>query len=129
MTPSDPVSCLLCLDAHERPTMLPINLRPIGVDGGRVVWLCMICGGAIAAEYLFRENEKKADRVEVVDNLEPETQEKIGNVEISSGVVVAATDAEATPAPASGEGKTVELEPLSTDGPTTVQKKGRKEAR
>jgi hypothetical protein len=123
---NDPVSCLLCLDAHERSTMLRVQLRPIGVDGGREYWFCKICGGAIAAEYLYVSNGGKSDRVEAVDNLGPETQEKSGNVEIPTSGSLASIETSGTPAPASGETETVELEPRQTDEPKVEYKKGRK---
>jgi hypothetical protein len=125
---NDPVSCLLCLDAHERSAMLRVQLRPIGIDGGREYWFCKICGGAIAAEYLFRERENKSDRVEVVDNFPNPNHEESGNVEIPSSVVLAATDASGAAAAASGETQTVELEPRAIEEPTTGHKKGRKGA-
>jgi hypothetical protein len=68
----DPVSCLLCLDAFERPTMLRIHLRPIGGGDPREYYLCQRCGGAIAAEYLYLQNAGKAESaIEVADHDRP----------------------------------------------------------
>ena len=59
MALSDPVSCLLCLDAYERVQMLAVHVRPLGHEGSRQIMICPKCGGAIAAEYLYLENAKK----------------------------------------------------------------------
>ena len=59
--PNDPVSCLLCLDAFERPTMLRINLRPIAGGDPHEYYLCQRCGGSIAAEYLYIQNSTKSE--------------------------------------------------------------------
>jgi hypothetical protein len=75
MALSDAVSCLLCLDAFERPTMLRIHLRPIGGGDPREYYLCQRCGGAIAAEYLYIQNSGKAEPAIKVDDHDPPSGE------------------------------------------------------
>lgn len=72
---NDPVSCLLCLDAFERPAMLRINLRPIGGGDAREYFLCQRCGGAIAAEYLYLQNSGKEPAAIAVVEADPPSGE------------------------------------------------------
>ena len=62
MDVADPVSCLLCLDAYERSEMLYVQLRPIDAPPPSYHYICPRCGGAIAAEYLYKQNKGKADQ-------------------------------------------------------------------
>jgi hypothetical protein len=59
MANEEMMSCILCLEAFERSTMLEVALRHGG--GGEVPShiICMKCGAAIAAEYLYRERAQR----------------------------------------------------------------------
>jgi hypothetical protein len=107
--------------------MLRVQLRPIGVDGGREYWFCKICGGAIAAEYLYVSNGGKSDRVEVVDNSTDPNQEKSGNVQIPTSGALAPIETSGAAAPASGEAQTVNVTSETPASAGNGPKKGRKE--
>ncbi len=125
---NDPVSCLLCLDAFERPTMLRINLRPIPGGDPHEYYFCQRCGGAIAAEYLYIQNSGKADSA-VRDDSRPtiETREN-GNAQVPTSGLVLDSAAVGAPAPAPGEAETVAANTESAESPRRSKKEGRKES-
>lgn len=117
MALSDPVSCLLCLDAFERPTMLRVQLRPIGGGDPHEHLICARCGGAIAAEYLYVQESLKSVTA-VKDDSRPSSESVgNGNAEISSSVVAPIRDAGSTPAAAPGEAQTVAASAVSAESP------------
>jgi|SRR5215469_8525332 len=52
-------SCILCLEAFDRSTMLEVALRLAGAGEVPSHIICMKCGAAIAAEYLYRERAQR----------------------------------------------------------------------
>jgi len=52
-------SCILCLEAFDRSTMLEVALRHGGAGEVPSHIICMKCGAAIAAEYLYRERAQR----------------------------------------------------------------------
>jgi hypothetical protein len=113
----DPVSCLLCLDAFERPTMLRVQLRPIGGGDPHEHLICSRCGGAIAAEYLYVQETLKSDPAVKHDSRPAPESVGNGNAEIPSSVVAPIRDAGSTPAAAPGEAQTVGASVVSTESP------------
>lgn len=124
----DPVSCLLCLDAFERPAMLRIHLRPIAGGDPREYYLCQRCGGAIAAEYLYVQSSVKAELAGVSPDPDLRPKEATSNVEISSRGVDGESAPGGSPAPAPGETQTVAASEESAASPRRNKKEGRKES-
>lgn len=128
MALNDPVSCLLCLDAFERPAMLRIHLRPIAGGDPREYYLCQRCGGAIAAEYLYIQNSGKAEATIAIDSAPRSESEATSNAEIPTSGVVLDTAAVGTPAAAPGETETVAESLESAANPRRGKKGGPKES-
>lgn len=103
----DPVSCLLCLDAFERPAMLRINLRPIAGGDPHEYYFCQRCGGAITAEYLYIQSSAKAELAGVSPDPDLRPKEATSNVEISSSGVDGESASSGSPATAPGDTETV----------------------
>jgi hypothetical protein len=128
MALSDAVSCLLCLDAFERPTMLRIHLRPIGGGDPREYYLCQRCGGAIAAEYLYVQNSGKAESAIEVGrdhNGELRPDPDLRPPDQTSGIVQPPIDEAMAGV---GEVKTLEAREESAETPRKGKKEGRKES-
>lgn len=129
MTLSDPLSCLLCLDAFERALMLRINLRPIGGGDAREYFLCQRCGGAIAAEYLYLQNSgKEPAAIAVVEAEGPSGETWDDNAAHEHEPGIMQPPLEEAPAGA-GEEKVIEAIAEVHDEPAGGKKKGRKDAR
>lgn len=124
----DPVSCLLCLDAFERPAMLRINLRPIGGGDPHEYYFCQRCGGAITAEYLYIQSSAKAEATIAIDSAPRSESEATNNVEISSRGVDGESASSGSPAPAPGETQTVAESLESAASPRRGKKGGPKES-
>ena len=124
----DPVSCLLCLDAFERPAMLRIHLRPIAGGDPHEYYFCQRCGGAIAAEYLYVQSSAKAELAGVSPDPDLRPKEATSNVEISSSGVVLDSAALGAPATAPGEVETVNVPSETAASPRRGKKGGPKES-
>jgi hypothetical protein len=84
MPTAEMMSCILCLEAFERPTMLEVSLRTGGAGPAPSHIICLKCGAAIAAEYLYREQQLRPQppaKAEHLEHLEQPAPEPIASSE------------------------------------------------